>query len=316
MTILKITVNQMGVLFALLLAGFLLARRGVLPEDTETVLARLGNHVFMPATVLRAFVENFTPDRLSTMWGTFAAGTAVILVMIPIASLVARRCTDDPYLRNIYAYLLAFSNFGFVGNAIVSAVFPDIYMDYLMFTMPLWVMINFWGIPHLLIPEDAVQQRRGGRLRALLNPIFLAMIAGVLISLSGLRLPAFLLTAVTVSEGCAFPVSMLLVGTIAAGMDCRKVVFEKSLYIVLLFRLLLFPLAFAALSFFVHLPEAVVVCAVCCLAMPMGTTTVIVPGSYGKDTTMAAGLAIFSHLFSGITVPLVFFIMSMALGIG
>ena len=308
----------MGVLFTLILAGFCLTKTGILPKNTEIVLARLGNNLFMPAAVLRVFIENCTPDRLKTVWSIFAAGTGIGLIMVFIAVFTGKRCTKDPYLRNSYTYVLSFSNFGFMGNAVVSADFPDIFLEYLTFTMPLWIMVNFWGIPYLLTPADAGGHRRSvpGRLRALANPIFLAMTAGAAISLLQIKLPSFLLSAITVSEGCIFPISMLLVGTIAAGMDYRKVVSVKNIYIVSFLRLIVFPMIFIGFFSFIPASRAVVVCTVCSLAMPLGTTTVIVPGSYGKDTSVAAGMAIFSHLASGITIPFVFYALDKVLGMG
>ena len=48
------------------------------------------------------------------------------------------------------------------------------------------------------------------------------------------------------------------------------------------------------------------VCAVCAIAMPLGLNTIVIPSAYGKDSTVAAGMAIISHLLSCITIPLVF----------
>jgi hypothetical protein len=48
------------------------------------------------------------------------------------------------------------------------------------------------------------------------------------------------------------------------------------------------------------------VCAVCALSMPLGLNTIIIPAAYGKDTRVAAGMALVSHVLSCISIPLVF----------
>lgn len=52
-------------------------------------------------------------------------------------------------------------------------------------------------------------------------------------------------------------------------------------------------------------------CIVCNLAMPLGLSTVVIPASYGKDTSTAAGMALLSHLLSCATIPLIFMLFEM-----
>ena len=90
-----------------------------------------------------------------------------------LAIIVAKCCSKDEYIRNIYTYGLAFSNFGFMGNAVVSVVFPNMFVDYLIFTMPLWTMIYLWGVPCLLIPSQGEKQTIKSRLQCFLQVLLL-----------------------------------------------------------------------------------------------------------------------------------------------
>ena len=83
----------------------------------------------------------------------------------------------------------------------------------------------------------------------------------------------------------------------------------KSIYAVSLIRLVLFPMIFIGFFYFVPMSTTTVVCTICSLAMPLGLSTLVIPSGYGKDTSVAAGMAIVSHLLSVITIPIVFFIM-------
>ena len=57
------------------------------------------------------------------------------------------------------------------------------------------------------------------------------------------------------------------------------------------------------------LPETLEYCMICNLAMPLGLSTIVVPAAYGKDSTVAASMALISHLLSCITIPIVFFFL-------
>lgn len=309
MSVLSATVGQMLVLFTLILLGYIVAKAKAVPEDSATVLSKLENNLFVPALVLGTFVSNFTVEKLGTAWKLFLISFAICLVMMFLAVIVARCCSKDNYIQNIYTYGLAFSNFGFMGNAVVNAVFPEYFLDYLIFTMPLWTMIYLWGVPCLLIPSEEGKQTIKSRLKSFANPMFAAMIIGIVIGLCGIRLPDFLTTVIDVTGDCMSPVAMMLTGITVANMDVKKVLSMKSIYVVSIIRLIAFPLIFIGLFSFLPMAQNIVVCTICSLAMPLGLSTLVIPGGYGKDTSVAAGMALVSHLLSAVTIPLVFYLM-------
>ncbi len=309
MNVLSATVGQMMVLFSLIFMGYVVAKVKVVPENSATVLSKLENNLFVPALVLGTFVENFTFEKLSTAWKLFLVSFVICIIMMFLAIIVAKWCSKDQYIRNIYTYGLAFSNFGFMGNAVVSAVFPEIFLEYLIFTMPLWTMIYMWGVPCLLIPSEEGKQTIKSRLKSFANPMFAAMVIGVVIGLCGIKLPGFLSTAVSVTGSCMSPIAMMLTGITIANMDVKKVLSIKSIYVVSIIRLLVFPLIFIGVFKLAPMSQNIVACTICSLAMPLGLSTLVIPGGYGKDTSVAAGMAVVSHLLSAITIPVIFHIM-------
>ena len=309
MGVLQATSGQMLVLFSLIAMGFIIAKLKVVPDNADTVLSKLENSLFVPALVLGTFASNFTVEKLTTAGKLFGISFLICFVMMAVAVLIARFCAKDAFIRNIYTYGLAFSNFGFMGNAVVSAVFPELFLEYLIFTMPLWTMIYLWGVPCLLIPSAEGKQTLQKRLKSFANPMFVAMLLGMGIGLSGIKLPACIDQAVNVTGGCMSPVAMLLTGITVAKMDMKKVLSLKSIYVVSLVRLILFPACFIGLFALISAARNIVVCTVCSLAMPLGLNTIVVPRGYGKDTSVAAGMALVSHLLSAVTIPVIFYLM-------
>jgi predicted permease len=200
-----------------------------------------------------------------------------------------------------------------MGNAVVSAIFPDVFYEYVVFTLTLWIPIDLWGVPALLAYEDG-KKSFGQRLKALVNPMFIAMMIGMLIGISGLKLPSAINSVINTSASCMSPVAMLLTGFTVAQIDLKKTLSKLSVYWVSVLRLAVFPLA--AIGIFVlirltglDLPDSYVICAVCALAMPLGLNTIVIPAAYGKDTSVASGMALISHVLSVISIPLVFILL-------
>ena len=311
MEILLETLSRMAVLFSFILIGFLLAKLKVVDTSAAGVLAKLENNVFIPALVLGTFMNNFTPADIGPAWRLFAVSAVLTVVMAFVSVFVSRLASRDRYIQNIFTYGLAFSNFGFMGNAVVQSMFPEIFDKYLIFTLPLWMLIYLWGVPYLLMPSEG-KMTVAGRLKSFVNPMFIAMVVGIVLGLCSVRVPDFANDIVTDLGDCMSPVAMLLTGITLSQVNFKKILTQVNIYVVSFVRLVAIPaLALAALYFLPSLPYTYSVCIVCSLAMPLGLNTIVIPSAYGKDTSVAAGMAIISHALSCATIPIVFYLMNL-----
>lgn len=310
MTLFLTTLNQMAYLFAFIAIGFILGKAKILPDNSARILSKLENTVFIPALVMGTFMKNFTVDRLSTTWKLLLFALVVQAVVIPLSILSARFCTKSPYLRKIYTYGLSFSNFAFMGNAVVSALFPDIFLEYLIFTLVLWTLIYLWGVPALLICDDEKKVSLKESLKSFVNPMFIGMLIGMVIGLTSLPVPGWLDSVITTSGNCMSPIAMLLTGITVAAIDLKATLKTKSIYTVSALRLIVFPLiGIGVFALIPQVPQSFVICAICSLAMPLGLNTIVIPSAYGKDTSAAAGMALVSHVLACLTIPFIFLLL-------
>lgn len=307
MALFSATLNQMAFLFTFIIIGYILSKFKIVQDGSASVLSKLENYVFIPALVLGTFIDNFTVEKLSTSWKLIVGCLALQIVVIPISLLAVKLITRDKYIQNIYLYGLCFSNFSFMGNAVVSTLFPDIFLEYIVFTLVLWTLIYIWGAPALLIGDNEKQGFKH-KLKSFLNPMFVCMIIGMIIGIFKIQMPSFINSAISGTSACMSPVAMLLTGMTIAKIDIKKVVKIKSIYVVSFLRLIVYPLAFIGFLMLVPLPKTFAICAAASLAMPMGLNTIVIPAAYGKDTTMASGMALISHVLAIITIPLIFLV--------
>ncbi|MBE7068716.1 MAG: hypothetical protein E7381_05385 [Clostridiales bacterium] len=320
--------NQMLVLFLFIVIGFILSRGKFVPEDSAKTLSKLENYVFVPALVTGTFITNCTVETLSSVWKLLAMGFALALVSIPLAFVAVKGLFKEDYLRKIATYGLAFSNFGFMGNAIVKSAFSNIFFEYTVFTLPFWCVAYGWGVPTLLIPqaEDAEKKRKTvfERIKPFINPMFIGVLLGMVIGLTGLGkiMPAPIMQVVTVAGDCMSPLAMILTGMTVGKIPLLNLFKKWRLYVVALFRVVAYPLLFLGIfALLALLPEnafvtdTFLVCGTCMVAMPMGLTSIFVPVAYGKDTTEVAGMVLISHLLSVLTIPLAFALLQAGIGI-
>lgn len=308
--------NQMVFLFTFIVIGMVLSKCKWLPDDASKTISKLENMIFVPCLVMYTFIQNCNIETLSSVWKLLVLAFAMVLLLIPISILVAKFCFKENYLRKIATYGLTFSNFGFMGNAIMNAIFPEIFFEYTIFTLLFWFMIYLWGVPVLLISNDTNEKQTfSKRLKAFLNPMLIAMFIRLILGLTGwgLKLPSGILSVIKVSGDCMSPLAMLLTGITIGQTDILSLIKKWRIYLTSAIRLLIYPLA--VLGVLVLLPQnnfftlTFFKCATCMASMPMGLNAIVVPAGYGKDTTDAAGLALISHLFSIGTIPLMFMLL-------
>ena len=291
--------NQMLFLFAFIAIGFILSKGKFVPDNSEKVLSRLENYIFMPALVMGTFIENCTFEKLRSAWGLLLFSCIALLVIIFLSVLSSRLLFKDKFVKKIATYGLAFSNFAFMGNAIIKSVFPDIFFEYTVFC--------------LLIAEDRENgQRRSFRevIKPFVNPMLIGMLIGLVIGLTQLQLPSAILSAINVSGTCMSPVAMLLTGMTVAKIDVMALVKQWRIYVVSAVKLLVFPLLYIAVVMWLPqssiVSETALTCGICFACMPVGLNSIVVPAAYGRDTTVASGMALITHILSVGTIPLMF----------
>ena len=310
MEIFTSTINQTLYLFSLILVGFLLGKYKLIPDGSASVLAKLESLILIPAVMIDTFMKDFTVARLGSS-GLLILFCAVILaISIPMAFFLSRRLTKDKFTQNIYIYGLIFSNFGYMGLSVVRGVYPQFYSDYVIFVLPLYVAIYAWGVSALLIDGEK-KITLGDRLKSIVNPMFIGVFIGMILGLlktpfPDFVLPGFISSSVSALGSCMSPVAMLLTGITVSNIDIKKTFTNKSIYLISVIRLVAIPAVALGIFKLLPLPYGFEICALCSLSMPLGLNTVVIPSAYGKDTSVAAGMALVSHLLSCITIPLIF----------
>ena len=307
------TMNQILFLILLIGIGFVLTKTGVIKDEASGMLAKLESMIFVPAVVMQSAMQNFTVDKLKSAGLLFALGFAITLVMIPFAILLAKLFTKDRYMQNIYKYAFTFSNYGYMGNAVVLALFPKYFFEYIMFTLPMSILIFAWIVPAWLLADTGATLTVKDKIKNIVNPMFIALIIGMIIGLINMPIPVWLSSTVSASANCMSPIAMLLTGIAVASTNLRKTFTNIKIYVISSIRLLAIPFILIGILYLVKPMDSIIICIMSGFAMPLGMNPIIFPKAHGKDTSEAAGMTVVSHLISALTIPIVFAIVNSVL---
>lgn len=300
----------MLVMFLCMIVGFLSNKLKLAPDNTATVLSKLENYFFVPALIINTFMKYCTVSSVTEQYKLILYCLAALVIALAVALPLSKVFSGgDSYKRNIYKYALAFGNFSFMGNAIVPAIMGDSMLyNYMLYILPLNVAVYTWGVI-ILIPKGEKTQNP---LKNLLNPIFISILIGAALGLSGAAesVPAFICRTISSLSSCMGPLAMVLTGFVIGSYDIGGLLKNKKVYMATFLRLIVLPSAFIILLKLLGADKNTLFLTLFAYGTPLGLNTVVFPAAYGGDTSTGASMAMISHTLCIITIPVMYAILT------
>ncbi len=318
MEIFLLVLQQMLMMFTLILAGVLLKKKNIVPADTGVSLAKLETYLIVPALnfktqLLNCNVDNFLKSTKLILYGGLIMIPAVLLAYLICYIIVPKKNEDKArkYQRNIYKYAAAFGNYGFVGNFIVLGIWGDMmFYKYTMFTFIINIVCVSWGL-YILIPKDDNSQNKFANLKkGLLAPPIIALVLGMICGLLNIKqyFPKFLISSLENASACMGPIAMILAGIVIGEYNFKELLKNKKVYIITFLRLIVIPFVFTSVLKLAGASNEVIIFTLIAFATPLGLNTIVYPSAYGGDTKTGASMAMISQVFSIITIPVMYYI--------
>jgi len=296
LTVLK----QLFVLYTFLAVGFGFGKWR--PKQTEHtgLLSFLLVHLLLPAKVFGTFSKNFTVDYIRYNYVTILFSLALLLLLALLAMPLSRLLTKQDYERRVYRYSLTISNYAYMGYVLAEELFGEQGLtDLILFCIPFAIYTYTFGYAMLTGKDKS--------LRRAINPMTVAILCGMAVGLTGISIPAIFTQVLSSASACVGPLSMILTGMTLSTFALRELVSDGRAYLFSALRLLILPLAvlgFCSLAARTGLmPDAVLPSAVMMACMPCGLNTIVFPKLVGEDCRIGARLALLTHLFSCLTIP-------------
>lgn len=295
------TLNQMLMFFGIMILGFILRRKNVVPENADVSLSKVLTLVFSPALLLKTFISNFNIGTIVEKSYILIAATVLVFILIFAGTALANLFAVNRYKKYIYTYSFIIPNMGYMAQPLTLAVFgEEALFDLLIFSIPFYVYIYSVGFARLNPANEKVS------LKNLVNPLFITMGIAIILGLLRVPMPAFVETSLSTLSACIGPVAMLLTGMVIGKYDLRDMVASGRVYIASLIRLIAIPGIVVYALKAIGLPSYIYMTTLCVLAMPMGLNTIVFPAAFGGDTKPGASMALISSILGIITIPIMF----------
>lgn len=304
------TLDPMLLMLFFVAAGIVLRRSGLVDGSATKVLSKVENYLVIPLMILNTFVNYCTAESVAKSWDLLLICTGLLLLTVFAARYMTPRLfVREGYMRSVYEYSLLFNSFGFVGYALVDALFGQEQLYYYMlFVMPASIGCYVYGVP-LLVPAEGEKK---SRLSYLKTPSMIALFLGILLGLVGAKpyIPAFLNGAMNAGSSMFSPIAMLLTGITVGGFKVKDLFSDRKVYRLCLVRMILIPVVLEAILFAFGCSYRIMIYTLFLHAAPLGLFPVVFPAMYGKDTRPGASMAIISVLLCMITQPLLYALLS------
>lgn len=299
----KSSLTPMLMMFTCIIIGYVLYKLKLLPENADSVLAKIETCILVPSLTISTFMNYCTVESVIAYRSFIFIAVILVGIAIAISYPLSKIFSKEKYQRNVYKYALTFGNYGFLGNAIVPIIMGEEYLyPYLLFTLPLSAMCYTWGLSVLIPNKD------GNVMKNLLNPSMVSIFIGAAIGLSGLQpvIPSFIKLSLSNLSSCMGPIAMILTGIVAAKYSLGKLVKKPFVYLATLFRLIILPTVFLVILYLLKTDELIIKMCLFAFATPLGLNTVVYPSAYGEDASTGASMALISHTLCVITIPILY----------
>lgn len=295
----KVIIEQLFILFAFTAVGFLLAKRNVIKHEHSALLSKVLVYVFLPANIIKTFSQNCTVSYISKNYIFIVVSVIIVASLAILMHFAAKFVFKDETERSVYEYSLVIPNFGYMGYTFAEILFDSLgLMNAMMFAIPL--SFYTYTIGYCILSKKKLN------LKNLINLPMISLIIGAILGISGIGefLPDMAFSFLGKASGCMAPVSMLLTGIVISEYGVKKILKDFRLYIVVLFRLFLIPIALGgAVSLFCE--SSITKITVLLYCMPCGLNTVIFGKNAGTRCDLGTALVLVSNVLSCVSIPLV-----------
>lgn len=296
-----IVINQVLIFSVIMLVGFLARKKGVITPDITKGLSDVLVNITSPLMIFTSFQFAYSSDMLRSA-GKVLAFSFCIHVFSLLLGMVIYNKYPKP-IRTILRFTTIFSNCGFMGLPLLQGIYGKIGVFYssiyiAVFNVLLWTVgvVIFTG-----------QQRQTNIKRVLLNPNIIAVVLGLTTFLLSIKISGPLYSGLELIGGMTTPLSMLVIGSILAGVRIREMFSGFALYYGTFVRLLVIPGLTLLITDLYNLAPILQGVCVLSAAAPTASITAIFAEKHHGDSLFASRIIFFSTVLSLFTLP--FFIL-------
>lgn len=292
----QILLQQTIIMFALMLLGLLLSRRGMITEQGSRDLSNVLLYAVIPCVILRSYMSEFSTEKLRAM------GLSALIAVIAFAASIAVAYLTCGTRHRIENFAVTFGNAGFIGIPLVTAVFGSEAAFYVVSFSTFANLLQWtYGIVIISGKKETMNLRM-----VFVNPVFISMVIGIALFVLQPALPTVVTGTIGYIADGNTVLAMIILGYYLSRVQLRGLFADVRLYLFSALRLLVVP----AVTILVFLPfpfarGEITLITLIAAATPIASSTAIFAQKFDQDYRRAVSYVCLSTFLSVATLPLV-----------
>lgn len=289
---------SMGLMMAL---GTLLVKLKLLKAEDSKILSVITLYLIMPCVLITSFQVELTHEVQQGLLLALIAAVAIhvllVLLNYPLKRLLGLDAVEQTSV--------IFSN---SGNLIVPLVLAILGREWVIYSSA------FLAVQMLLLfsyGKGILCDERGLDIKKVITNInMIAILTGLLLLITGIRLPSIITDTMDSFAGMVGPAAMLVTGMLIGSMDLKKLIVKPRLWLIAFLRLIAVPLLIILLlkiSGIAGMAEngrSVLLITVLAVITPSASTITQLAQIYDKDAEWASAINVLTTILCICTMPL------------
>ncbi|RAK07126.1 hypothetical protein C8C77_11818 [Halanaerobium saccharolyticum] len=298
----QIVITQIISLFLLIAVGYFLRHSEHLDKKETGAISKLLLDLILPAMLISSLQIEITAKMLGDFKNLFLYWIAFYLILIAAASLISKLFPISRDKKIVLKFFLIFGNVGYMGLPVIDVLFPENGIFFgsigvVVFNIFLWT----YGANLFLRGNEGKKIN----LRDIFNNGVIAIIIGLFLMLTGIKLPTSIMTAVDMLAEATFPLSMLVIGSGLAQIKISGIFKDLNIIAYSTLKLLVIPAASLLILSYLNVADPIRSILVLQIAMPAAANGVIFAERYEGNYVFAAESLFLSTLMAALSIPLI-----------
>lgn len=293
--------KQIVQFFIMIIMGYTLVKLKIVKSDDSKVLSKVCLYLIMPCVIINSFLIEFTPEKLKGLG--LAVGVAVIIHFVAwvFIKILGKVLNFNPVEKASVMY----SNAANMVIPVVMSVLGDEWVLYSSAFVSVQLILLWTHCKSMLSNEKGFELKK-----IYTNINLIAIFIGILLFVTKIQIPNVIQGTLKSVGGTVAPVSMIITGMIMAGAELKKVFANKRIYLVVFFRMMLFPFIVFLIIYFTGITNVMDKGAMILLVTFIATITPTASSItqmaqvYGNNEQYAGAINIMTTIASIVTMPI------------
>lgn len=292
-------VNQVMVLFIIMMVGFYAKKMKFLNNTVDKGLSELLLNITLPFMIVTSFNIKYEATMVNNAQKILFYSFLIHISLIFISKMLFFKFPKNK--QQVFRFITIFCNVGFMGYPVLEGIYGSIGVFYAaIFNIPFNLLVWTVGVMLYTGEKDFKSMRK-----AMANPALIAVFIGIILFVFSIKLPLPIETSLKLVGSTTTPISMIIIGSMLAEMQFKNIFSDVSIYYATVVRLLIVPMIVYIVLKFLKADELLLNICVILQAMPAAVTTAIIAEKYDGDALLASQCVFITTIVSLITIPIV-----------